>query len=128
MYCDNCIHIYLYLEALILANPNKEKNCNSLQKLFIIFIKHENIWLSGTPLLNPYNDNCRYINPIPARVLENQDTLGGGQFDPPSKSYVLCPNMISDTSLESSCALLLESAKKFANLRKLNFLSQNPVL
>ena len=61
MYCDNCIHIYLYLEALILANPNKEKNCNSLQKLFIIFIKHENIWLSGTPLLNPYNDNCRYI-------------------------------------------------------------------
>ena len=28
-----------------------------------------------------------------------------------------------DTSLESSCALLLESAKKFANLQKLNFLS-----
>ena len=23
------------------------------------------------------------INPIPAEVLENQDTLGGGQFDPP---------------------------------------------
>ena len=23
------------------------------------------------------------INPIPAGVLENQDTLGGGQFDPP---------------------------------------------
>ena len=128
MYCDNCIHIYLYLEALILANPNKEKNCNSLQKLFIIFIKHENIWLSGTPLLNPYNDNCRYINPIPARVLENQDTLGGGQFDPPPfKSHVLCPNMTNDTSLESSCALLLESAK-FANLQKLNFLSQNPVI
>ena len=29
--------------------------------------------------------------------------------------------MTNDTSLESSCALLLESAKKFANLRKLNF-------
>ena len=69
------------------------------------------------------------INPIPAGVLENQDTLGGGQFDPPpSKSHVLCPNMTNDTSLESSCALLLESAKKVANLRKLNFLSQNPVL
>ena len=27
--------------------------------------------------------------------------------------------MTNDTSLESSCALLLESAKKFANLRKL---------
>ena len=37
----------------------------------------------------------------------------GGQFDPPpSKSHVLCPNMTNDTSLESSCTLLLESAKK----------------
>jgi len=36
--------------------------------------------------------------------------------------------MTNDTSLESSCALLLESAKKIANLQKLNFLSQNPVL
>ena len=50
-----------------------------------------------------------YFNTIPAWVLENQ--LGGGQFDPPSKSHVLCPNMTNDTSLESSCALLLESAK-----------------
>ena len=63
----------------------------------------------------------RYIqlfNPISAGVLENQDMLGGGQFDPPSKSHVLCPNMTNDTSLESSCALLLESAKTFANLQK----------
>jgi len=36
--------------------------------------------------------------------------------------------MTTDKSLESSCALLLESAKKFANLQKLNFLSQNPVI
>ena len=51
------------------------------------------------------------LNPIPAGVLENQDMLGG-QFDPPpSKSHVLCPNMTNDTSLESSCTLLLESAK-----------------
>ena len=35
--------------------------------------------------------------------------------------------MTNDTLLESSCALLLESAKKIANLQKLNFLSQNPV-
>ena len=34
------------------------------------------------------------FNPIPAGVLENQDMLEGGQFDPPpSKSHVLCPNM-----------------------------------
>ena len=59
--------------------------------------------------------------------LKTRICWGGGQFDPPSKSHVLCPNMINDTSLESSCALLLESAKKFENLRKLNFLSQNPV-
>ena len=29
-----------------------------------------------------------------------------GEFDPPSKSHVLCPNMTNDTSLESSCALI----------------------
>ena len=34
----------------------------------------------------------------------------------------------NDTSFESSCDLLLESAKKIANLQKLNFLSQNPVI
>ena len=68
------------------------------------------------------------INPIPAGVLENQDMLGGVNLTPPSKSHVLCPNMTNDTSLESSCDLLLESAKKFANSQKLNFLSQNPVI
>ena len=36
-------------------------------------------------------------------------------------SHVWCPNMTNDTSLESSCALLLESAKKFSNLQKLIF-------
>ncbi len=36
--------------------------------------------------------------------------------------HVLCPNMTNDTSLESSCALLLESAKKIAYLQKLKFL------
>ena len=25
----------------------------------------------------------RRVNPIPAGILENQDMLGGGQFDPP---------------------------------------------
>ena len=36
----------------------------------------------------------------------------GGSIWPPSKSHVLCPNMTNDATLESSCALLLESAKK----------------
>ena len=63
------------------------------------------------------------FNPISAGVLENQDMLGGG-----SNSHVWYPNITNDTSLESSCALLLESAKKLANLQKLNFLSQNPVI
>ena len=53
---------------------------------------------------------------------------GGVNLTPPSKSHVWCPNMTNDPSMESSCALLLESAKKFANLQKLNFLSQNPVI
>ena len=47
------------------------------------------------------------FNPIPPGVLENQDMLGGGNFTPPP----LCLNMTNDTSLKSSCALLLESAK-----------------
>ena len=34
-------------------------------------------------------DFYQAFNPIPAGVLENQDALGGGQFDPPpSKSHV----------------------------------------
>ena len=67
------------------------------------------------------------LNPISAGVLENQD-MQGGQLDPPSKSHVGCPNMTNDTSLESYCALLLESTKKFVNLQTLSFLSQNPVI
>ena len=85
----------------------------------------------GTLGLNNVNLNLftLLINPFSAEVLENQDSPGGGvNLTPPPKSHVLCPNMTNDTSLESSCALLLESAKKFANLQKLNFLSQNPVI
>ena len=52
------------------------------------------------------------FNPISAGVLENQDMVGGGQFDPPSKSHV-CPNMTNDKSLESSCAL---NISKFAKI------------
>ena len=67
------------------------------------------------------------VNPIPAGVLENQDMLGGGQFDPPSTSHVLCPNMTNDTSLESSCALLLELqiCKNWIFYRKIQFYSKN---
>ena len=60
--------------------------------------------------------------------LKTRIRWGGVNLNPPSKSHVLCPNMTNDTSLESSCALLLEYAKKFANLQKFNFLSQNPVI
>ena len=45
----------------------------------------------------------------------------GGQFDPTSKSHVLCPNMTNDTSIESPCALLLESAKKNCKFAKIDF-------
>jgi len=58
----------------------------------------------------------------PLGYLKTRIRWGGVNLTPPSKSHVLYPNMTYDTSLESSCALLLESAKKFANLRKLNFL------
>ena len=50
--------------------------------------------------------------------LKTRIRWGGGSSWPPSKSHVWCPNMTNDTSLESSCALLLESAKncKFAKI------------
>ena len=53
--------------------------------------------------------------------LKTRICWGGGQFDPHSKSHVLCPNMTNDTSLESSCALLLESAKKICKFAKIEF-------
>ena len=60
--------------------------------------------------------------------LKTRICWGGLIWPPPSKSHVWCSNMTNYTSLESSCALLLESAKKFANLQNLNFLLQNPVI
>ena len=47
------------------------------------------------------------FNPIPAGVLENQDTLGVN-LPPPSKSHVLCPNMTNDTSLEAWKNIIFE--------------------
>ena len=63
----------------------------------------------------------RYLTLSLLRYLKTRIRWGGVNLTPPSKSHVWCPNMTNDTSLESSCALLLESAKKFANLQKLNF-------
>ena len=71
------------------------------------------------PKHGPLNQ-VELFNPISAGVLENQDMLGVVKLTPPSKTHV-CPNMTNDTSLKSSCALLLESEKKFANLQKLSF-------
>ena len=48
-----------------------------------------------------------------------------------SKSHVWSPNMTNDTSLESSCALLLESAKKMQKLnfyRKIQLYSKNVII
>ena len=78
-----------------------------------VFDKFLSLWLVRGALKGSVFANTPF-NPIPA--------LGY------LKSHVLCPNKTNDTSLGSSCALLLESAKKFANLQKLNFLSQNPVI
>ena len=68
-------------------------------------------------------NNIKPLNPISAGVLENQDMLGGGST--PSKSHVWCPNMINDTSLESSCALLLESQKKLQICKNWIFIAKS---
>ena len=63
--------------------------------------------------------------------LKTRICWGVSIWPPPSKSHVLCPNMTNDTSLESSCSLLLESAKKlqicenWIFYRKIKFYSKN---
>ena len=58
--------------------------------------------------------------------LKTRIRLGGGSiWPPPSKSHVWCPNITNDTTLESSCALLLESEEKIENLQKLNFFGKS---
>ena len=61
------------------------------------------------------------INPKPAGVLENQDTGGGPQLTLMSKYdkwYVI-------GLLDSSYAILLKSANKIENLKKLTFLAKS---
>ena len=55
------------------------------------FLRKYTPMLPDLTLINSYSNLFFHFlfNPIPAEVLENQDTLGGGQFDPPpSKSHV----------------------------------------
>ena len=79
--------------------------------MYTLFINHE--WL----IIVLVHCCLKNIDPIPAGVLENQDMLRGVNLNPPPIKFpVLCPNMTNITSLESSCALLIESAKKIANL------------
>ena len=44
---------------------------------------------------------------------------------PPSKSHVWCPNMTNDSSLESSCALLLESEKNLQICKNWIFITKS---
>ena len=92
------------------VHTNSE-SCNIQQKNRNIFsIPRFNL---SQPSRSAWPRNC--LNPISAGVLENQDKLGGGLIlHPPSKPHVWCPNMTNETSLESSYALLLESAKKIS--------------
>ena len=94
-----------------------------LNSAFRLIKTKEEFWY----FLHLHDDNSKLTLSL-LGYLKTRIRWGGVNLAPPSKSHVLCPNMTNDTSLESSCALLLESAKKIANLRKLNFLSQNPVL
>ena len=66
---------------------------------------------------------CAHVfNPFSAGVLENQEMLGGSQFAPPPPlNPIFDVQMTNDTSLESSFALLLESAKKNCKFAKIEF-------
>ena len=76
--------------------------------------------ISSFVLKNPWS---YYLTLSLLGYLKTRIRLGGGRsiWPPPSKSHVWCPNMTNDTLLESSCALLLESAKKNSKFAKPDF-------
>ena len=56
---------------------------------FIVYISVEVVKFYKLQFVFNVSSFVGYLNPIPAGVLENQDTLGRGQFGPPpSKSNV----------------------------------------
>ena len=94
--------------------------CNRFDKQLTIFFDNIVNWklLLLTSLIKMRPLKLSLLGYLKTRIC-----WGGGQFDPPpSKSHVLCPNMTNDTSLESACALLLESAKNY-KFAKIEFFS-----
>ena len=67
--------------------------------------KSQNVQISGSKLFMWASLTLSLLGYLKTRI------CGGGLIWPPSKSHVWFPNMTNDTSLESSCALLVESAK-----------------
>ena len=87
--------------ALAPAVPKLSLHLSVAQLQLLVF------WKKCIKRILTYNLNLEYLK---IRICWG----GGGKIwpSPPSNSHVWCPNMPNDTSLESSYALLLESAKK----------------
>ena len=88
------------------------KNQNKLQNVFdILYVKWMKTLVSSL-VFKQYIYLLKFLTLSLLGYLKTRIRWGGVNLIPPSKSHVLCPNITNDTSLESSCALLLESAKK----------------
>ena len=82
------------------------KNQNKLQNVFdILYIKWMKTLMSSL-VFKQYTYLLKFLTLSLLGYLKTRIRSKS------SKSHVWCPNMTNDTSLESSCALLLESAKK----------------
>ena len=85
---------------------------------------HRKLWSLLDQLDQLKGLKYRRLTPLTLSLLGYLKTRicwGGSIWPLPSKSHVWCPNMTNDTSLESSCALLLESAKKICKFLKIKF-------
>ena len=74
------------------------------------------------------NCQCKALNPISAGVLENKDMLGGGQFDPPPLNPMFDVQILQMIHHWEALLHSFRICKKIANLQKLNFLLQNPII
>ena len=75
--CTHLRYYVLFYFILYCFTLSRTPECKNLRKL-LNSLRYPVSWNPGLPELGVH-----LLNPILAGVLENQDTLGGGQFDPP---------------------------------------------
>ena len=99
-------------KAVILSSARKlAKNLKSIENNWILVVIAKFRFMIWRRKIKMFHLTLSLLGYLKTRICWGEVNL-----TPPSKSHVWCPNMTNDTLLESFCALLLESAKKFAKI------------